>query len=786
MAQVHNQPEEVGKILVKVHEDLRQLKEQVDLFKLSGKEIDIKAIDEALQRTEIGLQKNANHVFNAMNSKVQTLPAIGQLPVGYGQTSMDGGMSRNSHQSVAKPLQANVSPGEKCLGELTMKALINPENFNNRSILNRNYGLVLPKINNPKSSRSSKTTGQIVSNLTVDHLAVMPLKNRRDPSLPPPPIEEKDAKRGILSLIQRGLIPPASELTLDPSPVHQKQARLHCHSDSTRRDQYANASSMGGEDSNIMSTVKLDLSQNFSQSVSRTDLADATSGALVVKKAVRISTLSKEALSLKLFEPQLKTPPATPSNTESRLAIDRRPSRILEEKRAKKKQKEKDEENEQHFNIFNGQMPEDSDKSFRDFREKFVLRWGSILKIVQRLVALLLAYAVERAQVNKERLAALSVHYELEHYPSKVELLSVLGNALEVTALVETPGRRFKAANGRKVAAVQIQASWRRYAARKDYQKYRRQRWASALIALTWIMHDRKMKMRKLIKHNREIRLNNHRIRAKTLASNWVDISSGPRVVVHVPSLGYSMKNRERTNGFIELQNLQIGRIFEILDKNIDVIYVSPVEMTEDLTSYYMKMLSLRGGGSSDDVTSTAKKFEGRITFIYPEHAKLFETHKMSLATILHYSPIALNRIKKLITGRNAVYLPGYVNHNDLTVADFLGLAILGSEPEISRLYSSKSGARRIFSASSVEVPPGDFDIYTAQQLHESLSRLICDHPHVKKWLLKIDSTRGGRGIAYLDVERHLPCYEYMMQQVKKFEDKWSRRWAQVSSASFD
>ena len=73
---------------------------------------------------------------------------------------------------------------------------------------------------------------------------------------------------------------------------------------------------------------------------------------------------------------------------------------------------------------------------------------------------------------------------------------------------------------------------------------------------------------------------------------------------------------------------------------------------------------------------------------------------------------------------------------------------------QISRLYSSKSGARRIFSASSVEVPPGDFDIYTAQQLHESLSRLICDHPHVKKWLLKIDSTRGGRGIAYLDVER--------------------------------
>ncbi len=43
----------------------------------------------------------------------------------------------------------------------------------------------------------------------------------------PPPITETDAKRGILSLMDRGLIPPGAELTLEPSPVKHLPAALH-------------------------------------------------------------------------------------------------------------------------------------------------------------------------------------------------------------------------------------------------------------------------------------------------------------------------------------------------------------------------------------------------------------------------------------------------------------------------------------------------------------------------------------------------------------------------------
>ena len=45
--------------------------------------------------------------------------------------------------------------------------------------------------------------------------------------LAPPPISEDDARKGIMSLIERGLIPPAAQLTLDPSPVRHRALLLH-------------------------------------------------------------------------------------------------------------------------------------------------------------------------------------------------------------------------------------------------------------------------------------------------------------------------------------------------------------------------------------------------------------------------------------------------------------------------------------------------------------------------------------------------------------------------------
>lgn len=45
-----------------------------------------------------------------------------------------------------------------------------------------------------------------------------------------------------------------------------------------------------------------------------------------------------------------------------------------------------------------------------------------------------------------------------------------------------------------------------------------------------------------------------------------------------------------------------------------------------------------------------------------------------------------------------------------------------GSEPDISNLYSTKSGSKRIFQSAKVEMPHGEFDIYNKEQVSSFFS----------------------------------------------------------------
>lgn len=50
-------------------------------------------------------------------------------------------------------------------------------------------------------------------------------------------------------------------------------------------------------------------------------------------------------------------------------------------------------------------------------------------------------------------------------------------------------------------------------------------------------------------------------------------------------------------------------------------------------------------------------------------------------------------------------------------IVNISGIPILGTEPDLVQLYSMKSGVRRIFESAGVTCAPGEYDVYSMQQV---------------------------------------------------------------------
>ncbi|XP_005098111.1 IQ domain-containing protein H isoform X2 [Aplysia californica] len=784
MTEIEPRPEDVGQILVKVQDDLRQLREKMST---GDGNISMSDLDRALAKTEEGLQRHTEEVVYRLNNRVQMLPLSDNVPRDDQFTSKESLIDLQSgHGELRRPSYAQnrdmlnrqplppgsklparkmmqmqgLTPGQRHHQQWTLRTVINPQNQQNRSVMKENFGIQLPLIN---ERRTQKPYGKPIIGTTVEHLTVLPKANRVDASLAPPPIEEEDARKGILSLLERGLIPPAAQLTLDPSPVKNKLVHLHDPEDKMKPQPVSDANAN-------WAVMKIDANGNAEDPGSSLSQMPAVPPRPVVSPETRTlsaktrgsSSLSnhqgaKSPATVKTFEMPLQPmpPPTTPASGDHKHTPHR-------------------------FAIQNGKTRE-SQQEFLAFKQHYCLTWGGIVTMIRHLERMLTSFAVPIAFIHGDKLADLSMEFELEKAPGVAELLSVIINHEDVEAIINKPGRRFLGTNGNEMAATQIQSSWRRYRERSQYLEYRRLKWASGVIAISWIMHIKMAKMRQQLKKTRMDHLNAFKRRAKKFASSWDRVKNSRRVVIHVPSLGYSQSVRDSINDFGIRQNTQMARLCDIKDPNVDVIFISAVPLSDETLQYYSKLLGLCSAvanGNPEDQCDMTERYK----IIVPEAIKSFPTHRMCLSTILKYSPRTLKRIKNLIRGRDAFMVTGMPHRDDLAVADVLDVPILCPEPDVAHLYSTKSGCKRIFASANVETPPSEYDVYSLGQLHECLAQLVTENLGVQRWLFKLDDECDGRGIAYCDVPKYLRCYKWALKEEQRYGEKWSKKWAQEAA----
>ncbi|XP_026782757.3 IQ motif-containing protein H isoform X1 [Pangasianodon hypophthalmus] len=715
--------DELGRILVQVQNDLTELRKRLGRTEQDGT-LDVQAVDAAIRRTEDGIKSRAEEYLKMANKQVLTLPIIEHVEK---KTAKIAKWQPPTESIPYIPPQkyrtAGASPGEKHKAAFTLRVLYNPDHPKHRDLMHQNYGIQLPDLH----KKPGPTVGtQKAMSSTV---AVVPIDQKRN-LLPASPLCEEDNRAGLSSRLEKSLPPSAADLRLVKNLLIP-QCRREDSSPNKMGKQWRDRRQ--SKDVTIASkTVAECPSMNATLTPPPTAASDSRLPPHSPARLMPLNSLCAPAL------------PPTPSS--------------------------------QHFfSIVEGRI-DPSASDFCAFKERYCLSWSTLLEALWQLERLLCQFAVPHALVCGDRLVALAQSGELQGGRHEC-LLSALENREEVLELMKQPGQRYKGEGGRWVAAVRIQACWRCYRTRTAYLHQQRRRWAARTIAISWLLHAQLSRVRKSLQATRLLHLENYHSRAKHLAANWSHFITSKRTIIHVPTLGYSQQQRHSLRRFDILQNTQMGRLCDIRDKNVEVIYVCPVHLGEDLIHYYTHLLGLNGAVETGMPTPSrcAKNF----TILTPEAHQHFSSHCMCVSTLLKYSPHTLRRIKNLIQGKQAYLVSGVPHMDDLAVADELGVPVLGPEPAVARLYGTKSGIRRIFSSSGVSMPPGLADIYTLQQLNECFAQLMTDHLEVQRWLFKMDDEFGGRGTAYCDV-CHVSSRPWALQEYHHHGAQiWRMAWAQ-------
>mmetsp|Transcript_125327 Transcript_125327/g.217268 ORF Transcript_125327/g.217268 Transcript_125327/m.217268 type:complete len:953 (-) Transcript_125327:255-3113(-) len=540
---------------------------------------------------------------------------------------------------------------------------------------------------------------------------VLPAANRKDPLKPLPVITNKDLEKGLYTCIQRGLIPSITDVTpafapsMDFNPFAEaghgsgRPGGYHPHLPTPYRDHVATSFPKGhplGDGYVAPAHLK---------SPSKSPRADPSSPSPPKQKPKRKSAPASTTGSLDL-EDEYEAVAAT------------------------------------ELIIVRGQM-RDTTHVFMHFQTQHRHKWGPLISIIRALESLCEKYAIPLVIVDGPRLADLA-DVDLEE-PSFEELMGCICNVEEVRSLMASPGQRFKlGAKGFTKAAMVVQSVARMFLQRIAYHELRKRHLASKTMASAWNIYQKHCQMRDTIKASIEARRQRWRGTMDKFVAEWAQLSAGPRVVVHLPSISHSQEQTQSMRHFDSLQNLQMaGRLCDLRDPNVTLIYVSPFPVAPSVVQYYMKILGSQGVVGAED----------RVTFLHPQHSQSMPKNVPLTKSVLWCSPL-LKVLKKLTEDKVAYLVPGVVGPDELILAATLMLPMLGPDPSNAKALATKSEVMKLLAEADVVVPIGASDLTEPNHTFTILATLITKFPRFPRWLLKIDHEVAGRGIAVLDLHR--------------------------------
>ncbi|RHZ27625.1 hypothetical protein DYB37_007746 [Aphanomyces astaci] len=531
---------------------------------------------------------------------------------------------------------------------------------------------------------------------------------------------QEDARGGVHNLVTRGFLPPSVDVTPafthGTSVIQNSRVKIYDRaSQPVKSMPYTNPSGFN------MASLKFDMSTPPATSTP-SPVAAVVSGGDVPKMVVTPIDISFDAPSSS--HPPVEQPKGGATGGDDTNGGDS--SSIHNLRRNVEKIRGYNELLDTYslhqFIIRKGKTLSDTPE-FISFQRTTEDLWGSVSTSIQELEAMLTSYSVPLAYVDGQKLMKIAAMDATTR--GTTELLSCILNMDEVSSLMRRPGQRYKGSQGPDLAVVLIQSVWRMFLTKKRLKNHHGNEDA-AVIQRIYRSYRCFSQLQQRLKLVREADLRIWDAQMQRFRANWDTMKMQRRVVVHVPSFASDDRTRLKMDNFSIRQNLQMARMCAIADPNVDIIYISPFELSPDIQRYQVRLLQL--GGITDPQT--------RIRMLHPENVDRFPEH-FSLTTLLLYSPHCLKKIKRFVRGKNAYIVTGNVGPEDKRLAIALQIPLLGMDPDKALLYGTRSGGKRIFMAADVNIPMGAHDIYDEDELIQSLSKLIAADVDQNEWLVK-------------------------------------------------
>jgi len=205
------------------------------------------------------------------------------------------------------------------------------------------------------------------------------------------------------------------------------------------------------------------------------------------------------------------------------------------------------------------------------------------------------------------------------------------------------------------------------------------------------------------------------------------------RTVVIIPSLTLDIEILSKVKGAVHYEERLLCMLMLLRMPQTKLIYITSVPIPEVIIDYYLNLLP----------GITGLHARKRLTML-----SCFDASTKPLTQKILDRPRLMESIRQNIINTETAHLTCFnITPLEKTLAVQLGIPLFGTDPD--KFYEgSKSGGRKTFRESGVNLPDGYEDLHSKEDVIRSLASLKRKSPDLRKVVVKINEGFSGEGNA--------------------------------------